>query len=68
MVKLYRKVGTNIYREFIHVLLVYEDFVHYLERGKHTKNVKTCMSEMSEFNNVGELTEMCKKHSTMHSF
>ena len=50
------------------MLLVYEDFVHYLERGKHTKNVKTCMSEMSEFNNVGELTEMCKKHSTMHSF
>ena len=42
MVKLHRKVGTNIYREFIHMLLVYEDFVHYLKKGKHTKNVQTC--------------------------
>ena len=67
MVKLYRKVGTNIYREFIHMLLIDEDFIHYLKKGKHTKKYAH-MSEMSEFNNVGEQTEMCKKHSIRHSY
>ena len=29
------------------MLLVYEDFVHYLKKGKHTKNVQTCQGRVN---------------------